>query len=317
MSIDWVKRVLVIGAGTMGHSIAMVFAQGGYDVDLVDLNGEILEKALHLIQSNLRTLGKMKLIDSRLIPQIFNRIQTSTSLKVAEDADLVVEAISEDPKAKRRLFHTLDLICPVRTLLTSNTSYLNIFKLLKTDHPERILIAHWWAPPHLIPLVDVVKGPKTSTQTVATIKEILLRLGKRPVVMNRFIPGYIVNRLQRAMAREIFHLLDNGYASPEDIDTAVKSSLGIRIPVVGVVQRYDYTGLDLALSFEKNPSIHLVSKDVFPKTLSRLVKNGYLGVKTGRGFYDYASKPTADVLRDRDLKLIELIRFLKRWDSNP
>lgn len=317
MSIDWVKRVLVIGAGTMGHSIAIVFAQGGYDVDLVDLNEEILEKALHLIESNLRTLGKTKLIDSTLIPKIFNRIQTSTSLKVAEDADLVVEAISEDPKAKRRLFHTLDRICPVRTILTSNTSYLNIFKLLKTDHPERILIAHWWAPPHLIPLVDVVKGPKTSTQIVATIKEILLRLGKRPVVMNRFIPGYIVNRLQRAMAREIFHLLDKGYASPGDIDTAVKSSLGIRIPVVGVVQRYDYTGLDLALSFEKNPSIHLVSKDVVPKTLSRLVKNGYLGVKTGKGFYDYASKPTADVLRDRDLKLIELIRFLKRWDSNP
>ncbi len=316
-SIDWIKRILVVGAGTMGHSIAMVFSQGGYDVDLVDLNEEILEKALHLVQSNLRTLGRTRLIDSKLIPQVLRRIHTSTSLKVAEDADFVVEAISEDPKAKKKLFHTLDRICPTRTLLASNTSYLDIFKFVRTDRSERILITHWWAPPHLIPLVDVVKGPKTSMETVATIQEILLSLGKRPVVMNKFIPGYIVNRLQRAMAREIFYLLDKGYASPEDIDTAVKSSLGIRLPVVGVVQRYDYTGLDLALAFEKNPSIHLVSKDVPPRTLSRLVKKGYLGVKTGRGFYDYSSKPAADVLRDRDVKLIDLLKLMKRWNSNP
>ena len=317
MSIDWIKRIMIAGAGTMGHSIAMVFAQGGYTVDLVDLNEDILGKALHLIQSNLRTLREAKLIDSKAIPKVLSRIQLSSSLEAAREADLVIEAISEDPKAKKKLFHSLDRICPARTILTSNTSYLNIFKLVKTNRPENILIAHWWAPPHLLPLVDVVRGPKTSPETVMTIKEILLKLGKKPVVMNKFIPGYIVNRLQRAMAREIFHLLDEGYTSPEDIDTAVKSSLGIRIPVVGVVQRYDFTGLDLALSFEKNPSIHLVSKDVLPKTLSRLVKKGYLGVKAGRGFYDYSSRPMAEVLRERDVKLIELLKFFKRWDPNP
>jgi 3-hydroxybutyryl-CoA dehydrogenase len=194
---------------------------------------------------------------------------------------------------------------------------LNIFELARTVRPEKLLIAHWWAPPHLIPLVDVVKGPKTLAETVETVRRLLLKLGKRPVVMKKFIPGYIVNRLQRAMAREIFHLLDGGYASPEDIDTAVKSSLGIRIPVAGVVQRYDFTGLDLALAFEKNPSIRLVSKDVLPRTLSRLVKKGYLGVKTGRGFYDYGSKTTAEILGERDVKLIELLKFMRRWDSNP
>ncbi|OGP92921.1 MAG: hypothetical protein A2156_10205 [Deltaproteobacteria bacterium RBG_16_48_10] len=317
MSIDWIKRVLVVGAGTMGHSIAMVFAQGDYQVDLVDLNEELLGKALHLIQSNLQTLEKAKWIDSKAISKVLSRIHPFTSLDIARKADLVVEAIHEDPKAKKRLFHSLDQICPARTILASNTSYLNIFKLLRTGRPEKVLIAHWWAPPHLLPLVDVVKGPGTSMETVAAMKEILLRLGKKPVILNKFIPGYIVNRLQRAMAREIFNLLDKGYASPEDIDTAVKNSLGIRIPVVGVVQRYDYTGIDLALTFEKNPSIHLVSKDVLPKTLSRLVKKGHLGVKAGRGFYDYSSKPLADVLRERDVKLIELLKFLKRWDGNP
>ena len=311
MGVEWIKRILVVGAGTMGHSIAMVFAQGNYQVDLADVNEEILKKALCLIQSNLKTLEKAGWIDSKSVSKILDRIHPSTTLEAAKRADLVVEAISEDPKAKKRLFQALDKDCPARTILTSNTSYLNIFKVVSTGRPGKVLIAHWWAPPHLIPLVDVVKGPETSLETVTTVKEILLKLGKKPVVLNRFIPGYIVNRLQRAMAREIFNLLDKGYASPEDIDVAVKNSLGIRIPVVGVVQRYDYTGLDLALAFEKNPSIHLVSKDRPPKTLNRLVKEKHLGVKTGRGFYDYSGKPMVEVLRERDVKLIEIIKFFK------
>jgi len=312
MGIDWIKKILVVGAGTMGHSIAMVFAQGGYEVDLVDIKEKALEKALELIHSNLQTLKEAKLISSNAIPKILHRIHPTTSLDVGEKADLVVEAISEDQKAKKELFHSLDRICPQRTILTSNTSYLNIFQFLKTGRSEKVSIVHWYAPPHLIPLVDVVKGPRTSMETVETLKAILLKLGKRPVVMKKFIPGYIVNRLQRAMAREIFYLLDRGYASPEEIDTAVKNCLGVRIPVVGVVQRYDFTGLDMALTFERNPSIHLVSRKVIPKTLAKLVKKGHLGVKSGKGFYDYSSRRMSDVLRERDIKLIETLKFFQQ-----
>jgi len=311
MTTSLIQRVLVIGAGTMGHSIALVFAQGGYEVDLVDMNEDILAKALKLIRSNLMTLKDAKMVNVRSIPKILGRIHPSTSFGVVKKADLVVEAISENPKAKKELFQALDRLCPERTIFTSNTSYLNIFRLAKGIRPEKMLICHWYAPPHFIPLVDLVKGPGTSAMTIKTVREILLKLGKTPVVMKKFIPGYIVNRLQRAMAREIFYLLDGGYATAEEIDLAVKSSLGIRIPVVGVVQRYDYTGLDLALTFERNPSIHLVSKDRRPKTLEQLVKNGYFGVKSGRGFYDYSSKSIADVLKERDQKLIKLQKFLK------
>lgn len=311
MRIDWIKRILVVGAGTMGHSIAMVFAQGGYEVDLVDVKEDALHKGLGMIDSDLQTLKEAKLIDSSAISKILSRIHVSTTLDVGEKADLVVEAISEDRKAKKDLFYALDQICPKKTILTSNTSYLNIFQFLRTSRPEKILIAHWYAPPHLIPLVDVVKGARTTKETVETVKTLLLKLGKRPLVMRKFIPGYIVNRLQRAMAREIFHLLDGGYASPEEIDLAAKSSLGIRIPVVGVVQRYDFTGLDLALTFERNPSIRLVSRDRRSKTLINLVKKGYLGVKSSRGFYDYSSRTGGEVLRERDMKMIKFLNFLE------
>ena len=311
MRIDWIKRVLVVGAGTMGHSIAMVFAQGGYEVDLVDLREEVLDKALRLIRSNLQTLKEGGLIHSKAIPKIINRIRPSTSLGVGERADFVVEAISEDQRAKRELFHVLDRICPAKTIISSNTSYLNIFSFAKTSRPEKMLIVHWYVPPHLIPLVDVVKGPRTSKETVETVKTLLLKLGKEPVVMKKFIPGYIVNRLQRAMAREIFYLLEEGYASPEEIDRAVKNSLGVRIPVVGVVQRYDLAGLDLALTFEQNPSIHLVSKARPPKTLMDLVRRGHLGVKSGKGFYDYSSREMNHVLKERDMKMIKLLKFLE------
>jgi len=311
MRIDWIKRVLVVGAGTMGHSIAMVFAQGGFEVDLIDVKEEVLDRAMSLIRSNLYTLKEGGLIHSKAIPKVINRIRPSTSLEVGERADFVVEAISENQKAKRELFRYLDRICPQRTIISSNTSYLNIFNFVRTSRPEKVLIAHWYAPPHLIPLVDVVKGPRTSMDTLETVKTLLLKLGKEPVVMKKFIPGYIVNRLQRAMAREIFYLLDKGYASPEEIDRAVKNSLGIRIPVVGVVQRYDFAGLDLALTFEQNPSIHLVSKDRSPKTLRDLVRRGHLGVKTGKGFYDYSSTKMSDVLKERDMKMIKLLKFLQ------
>ena len=312
MGTDWIRRILVVGAGTMGHSLAQTFAQGGYSVALVDLNRETLDKAASLIASNLRTLEDLQLLDRGKGEEIIERIHLLTSLEEgARDADLAIEAIFEDYEAKGELFERLERLCPSRTILASNTSYLNIFELRTLKRLEKIIITHWYAPPHIIPLVEVVRGPHTSRETVETMRRFLSKLGKKPVIMDRFIPGFIVNRLQRALAREIFHLLDNGYATAEDIDTAVKASLGIRIPILGVVQRYDFTGIDLVHQFMRNPSIHLVSEDKPSETIERLVDRGHLGVKSGRGFYDYSGKKMNQIMRGRDIKLIKLKEFLE------
>jgi 3-hydroxybutyryl-CoA dehydrogenase len=312
MEMDWIKRILVVGAGTMGHSLAQTFAQGGYPVALVDVKGEILERATGLIASNLRTLEDLNLLDKRKAREIIERIHPLTSLEEgARDADLVIEAIFEEPRAKEELFGRLERLCPPRAILASNTSYLNIFEFKTLKRLEKIIITHWYAPPHIIPLVEVVKGPRTSRETIETMENLLVKLGKKPVVLDRFIPGFIVNRLQRALAREIFHLLDNGYATAEDIDIAVKASLGVRIPILGVVQRYDFAGIDLVYQFMKNPSIHLVSEDKISGTVRGLVDRGHLGVKSGKGFYDYADKTLEEIMRDRDMKLIKLKNHLE------
>ncbi|NIS60928.1 MAG: 3-hydroxyacyl-CoA dehydrogenase family protein [Proteobacteria bacterium] len=312
MGTDWIRRILVVGAGTMGHSLAQTFAQGGYSVALVDLKREALDNAVSLIASNLRTLEDLQLLEKGKGEEIIERIHLLTSLEEgARDADLAIEAIFEDYEAKGELFERFERLCPSRTILASNTSYLNIFELTTLKRLEKIIITHWYAPPHIIPLVEVVRGPHTSRETVEIMRKLLCKLGKKPVIMDRFIPGFIVNRLQRALAREIFHLLDNGYATAEDIDTAVKASLGIRIPILGVVQRYDFTGIDLVHEFMRNPSIHLVSEDKPSETIERLVDRGHLGVKSGRGFYDYSGKKMNQIMRARDIKMIKLKEFLE------
>ncbi len=303
--------VTVLGAGTMGHGLALLAARAGHPVWLVDMEQKALTKARELLEAETRWLEAQGELAEMGAEGVLRLIRTSTSWEEPlVDSTLVLEAISEDVSAKGQLYEAIAPKLSSRTILASNTSYLNVFALAPEEILERFLIAHFYAPPHLIPLVEVVPNPSTASGVLEQLLELLRNWGQKPVVMKRFIPGYIVNRLQRAMAREIFHLLDEDYATPEQIDEAVKASLGIRIPVVGVVQRYDFTGLDLALKFLGNPSIQLVNEDRIPRSLMEKVQAGDLGVKTGRGFYDYTKGSTAETLLERDRRLLYLRRFL-------
>ena len=307
-----ISNVTIVGAGTMGHSLAQVFAQAGYNVRLNDIKEEILTKAKSLISSNLQTFVEMGLLDKSLPAAILNRIQTTTKIEDAgKNADLVIEAIFEDAPAKKEMFKTLDQVCPPHAILASNTSYMDIFKFVETQRPDKVLITHWFAPPHIVPLVEIVRGPATSQETVEVVKALIIAVGKKPIVISKFLPGFIANRLQSALGNEVLFLLDNGYASAGDIDTATKASFGLRIPILGLVKRMDFTGLDLSQKILSNATYKIPPQQTQSKTVDRLVAQGKLGVKTGSGYFEYGGRSTEEIMKERDMKLIKLREFLK------
>jgi 3-hydroxybutyryl-CoA dehydrogenase len=306
------RNVAIIGAGTMGHSLAQVFAQGGYRVHLHDVSEDALSKAYRLISANLETLSETGSFDIAEKKEVLeNRIIFTTSLSDAvESAEIVIEAIVEEQEAKKRLFSELDRLSPVGCILASNTSYLDIYQFVETKRPENVIITHWFAPPHIVPLVEIVAGPRTGSKTIARVKEMLTGLGKETIVMKRFLPGFIANRLQAALTREVLYLLDNGYATPEDIDTATKASFGLRIPILGITKRMDFAGLDLLQRVLKNRSYTPPPDRDRSGIVDAMISQGRLGVKSGKGFYDYEGLPTEEVLKARDKKLLKLKRFL-------
>ena len=310
MDLRNVKKVAVIGAGVMGHSIAQVFAQATLRVDLVDLKNEFLARALKLVKSNLQTLAEYGRIDSGEIPEILDHIHPTTDLEAAvREADFVLEAVAEIPEVKRGVFSRLEEASPEDAILASNTSSLELFKIIQVRDPSRVVITHWFAPPHIIPLVEVVPGPATDPRVVRFAANLMERIGKRPLVMEQFVQSFIVNRIQSAIALTALGMIKNGWATPEQIDLAVKTSLGIRLPIVGVVQSLDFTGLNLVRD--------ILGRDRgldFP-FLEEKVKEGHLGVRTSKGIYDYGGRSEEEILRKRDLLYLKMLDFLEGLEA--
>ncbi len=266
------------------------------------------------MESSLTVLAEEGIVDSASIPAVMERIVFTTEIEeAAEEADMAIESVVEDAQVKKAVFAQLDASCPPRTLLASNTTLLNIFDFVETSRPDKVLLSHWYAPPQIIPLVDVVKGPQTSDASVDLMVGVLKGMGKRPVVFRKPVAGYAVSRLQLALIREAFCLLDNDCLSPEELDEAVRWGLGLRMLILGLCQRVDFTGLDLAARNLKNPSFSPTPADYVPKKIFELVAEGRLGVKSGAGFYDYGGRTEAEISKERDVKLLKLIKFLDGW----
>jgi 3-hydroxybutyryl-CoA dehydrogenase len=300
-----VKRVAVIGAGVMGHSIAQVFAQAGILVHLVDLKNELLAHALQLVKSNLKTLAEYGRVSSHEIPAILERIHPTTDLAGAvREVDFVLEAVVEIPEVKKKVFTQLEAACPEKAVLASNTSGLEIFKIIEVKDPSRVVVTHWFAPPHIIPLVEVVPGPATAPDVLQFAATLMERIGKKPLVMKQFVKRFIVNRIQNAIILTALEMMKNGWATPEQIDVAVKTSLGIRLPIVGIVQSLDFTGLHL---------IHDIMKGSGANNLliEEKVKQGHLGASTSKGIYDYGGRSEEEILRKRDLLYLKTLDFLE------
>ena len=306
-------KVAIIGAGTMGHSFAMLFAQGGHQVNLQDISDDILARADRFIAAGLETMALAGLFDLQERPEVMSRIQYTTDLAQAvAGVDLVVEAIIEDVQAKKDLFGKLDKLAPPEAVLASNTSYLDIYQFVEISRPERLIITHWFAPPHIVPLVEVVPGSRTSPDTVAFCKKILEDLGKTVIVLKKYLPGFIANRLQAAINLEVLNLLDNGYATAEEIDAVVKSSIALRMPFIGVVQRFDFTGIDMIQRSLRNKSYQPPEVRGRSDKIDELVDQGRMGVVSGKGFYDYQGRRPDEIMRERDVKLLKLRSFLNK-----
>lgn len=301
-----VRSVAVVGAGVMGHAIAQVFAQAGLAVHLVDLDEEVLGTAPGRIAYNLETMALAGRIPEEEIPAVVGRITCTTDLATAaREAGFAIEAVSENPVAKQAVFSALEEAAGREVVLASNTSGLMLYDVMEFEHPERVVCAHWFAPPHIVPLVEVAGGPSTEAASLSWTAALLERVGKRPLVMDRFAEAFIANRIMMAMADAAEELMEEGAADLYAIDHAIKTSVGVRLGVVGIFQSLDFNGLDLIAEGRRSMGLDV------PAYLAEPVERGHYGPKAGAGFYDYGGREEGEVLRKRDLAYLSVLSALE------
>ncbi len=313
-----IKKIAVLGAGTMGPGIAQTFAMGGYDVTMWTRSEDTRDKARASLKKSLETFAEEGMIQTEDIDKMYNKVKFCLTVPEAvEGADFIMETIVEKVDAKKELYAELDAILPYDTIIASNTSALNIFEIMPERRLPQTIIAHWYAPPQLIPLVEVVKSEQAPQEYADIAVEMLEKCGKTAVPMAKFIRGYIVNRIQMCLNQEIFFLLDNGYCTPEDIDKAVKASFIPRAMVLGVCKRIDFGGVDMTANNFKNRSYTFPPATDMPTTLGALIEKGELGTKTGKGLFDYTGVDMKELMTKRDKQLFEVFRIAKKFNDDP
>jgi len=290
MSRPPIQKVTVIGAGLMGHGIAQVSAQtAGYDVSLVDVKQEFVDRGMAMIKDSLSRFVAKGFIDQAKADEVLSRIHPTLDLRGAvSSSQMVIEAATEDPKLKLDLYKRVSEFLPPGAILASNTSSISITLLASaTKTPENVAGMHFFNPPQLMPLVEIIRGRKTSDSTVETVRAAAKKMDKETVLCKKDSPGFIVNRILMPSLTEATLLLEEGVADKEDIDKAV--TMGLNWPM-GPLKLLDYVGLDTALSIAKVITENLNDKRYKPSPLmEKMVKEGLLGRKSGRGFYDWPS----------------------------
>ena len=306
-----IRSVAIVGAGTMGNGIAQVCAQGGLDVRLIDPVAAALSKAEDNMVRNIQ-----KLIDNGLltasVTDVMERVIFSEDLDAAAAVDLVIEAIPEKFQLKQQLFQKLEQLCKPQAILASNTSGIPITQIANTiQTSERVIGTHFYMPAHLIPLVEVIQTEHTSEPVIEETMNFLTRMGKIPVRVRKDIPGFIGNRLQHALAREAMSLLEQGVASAEDIDLVVKASLALRLVFTGPVEQRDFNGLDIHLAIAEYLYPELENTTEPLEILKNKVAANELGIKTGKGFYDWRDKNIPEIQAQKNQELINLLKIIQ------
>jgi 3-hydroxybutyryl-CoA dehydrogenase len=303
------ERIAVIGAGLMGHGIAQVFAVHGHNVSITDMDEGILQDAVRNVRNNLAFLAENGIGETSAIEDTLSRIKCTLDLEnAAHDADFVIEAVAEKLDIKQNVFRRLDEICKPETILATNTSVISITEIASTSKKrDRIVGTHFWNPPYLVPLVEVVPGADTAPFAVDATFNILASVEKRPVKVRKDVPGFVGNRLQHALWREAISIVDQGIADAATVDEVIKNSFGIRLPVLGPLATADMVGLDLTLQIHDYILKHLDRSTGPAAILKEKVEKGELGFKTGKGFQEWTGEQISECRK-------QLLNHLVRWN---
>ena len=300
----------IIGCGTMGHSIALAAAWAGLPVILHGLDNLETENAQSAILDKLKMLSRSGLVNPDTIEGIKKKITITHSIdEIASVSSFIIETIPENIDLKKNLFQYLDKICSADVILATNTSGLSPTMIASaTLNPQRTVACHFWNPPHLVPLVEVIRGEKTSDQTVKRASDLLIFMNKKPIQVKKEVPGFVGNRLQFALFREAQYILEQGIASKEDIDAAVTYGIGRRLPVTGPFISADMGGLDVFSSIADYLFNDLSNATGSSPHLKKLVSEEKFGAKSGEGYYkwDHSFLEEMNLKREK-----ELIHFLK------
>ncbi len=316
MKLEDIKNITVLGSGIMGHGIAQSFLMGGYEVVLFDISEPILATARAHVKKNLELFFKSDIIKEEEIEACMGKLSTTTDLEKAVcEADFIVEAVPEDLNLKQGLFEKIESFCSSTAIIASNTSSLTLKEIgERVKHKSRLVVTHWFNPPHIVPTVEVVKTEDTSDETADVAYALMEKIKKSPVLVNWEIPGFIVNRIQIAMVREVLNLYKMGVASAADIDRAVKGSMGFRLASIGPLLTIDLGGVKLWRSVCANLLPQIESATTTPASLEDLIAEGHDGIKSGKGFYDYSVDFSEDdldkVVKQRDQEFLNRLKNL-------
>ncbi len=316
MTLDKIQTVAVLGLGTMGHGIAQTFAAAGYAVRGFDDHPAARASCKDRIRTSLEAFVGAELLNANQIEPILARITVcDTEVDAVEPAEFITEAVKEDLTAKQELFARLESVISPQAILASNSSTFPISQSgSRLQHPERAIVTHWFNPPQIVPLVEVVPGPRTAEETTTTTMHLMRKIGKLALHLRKELPGFLVNRVQIAIMREVWDLLDQGVASAEEIDAALSGSVGFRLAALGPLEVHDFGGLDIQTTVYRNLAPVIRSDAEIPQMVQDIVAKGHYGPKTGKGFHEYPPARLAERQSRRDRLFLALKKLLHSED---